>query len=142
MEASVQAFLEKYNHMEEKSKFLGMTFPVFTGLPVNALQAMGVTDQFIRDHGELVELVGKTPQMSIRQRMRYRRRTSLADFTPTETLRHSTGSHLQRQQCFSMPDDALDETCVSQGGSNPRSKSPDFAYRTPAVPADTLYNMC
>lgn len=103
---------------------------------------MGVTDRFIRDHEELVELVDKTPQMSIRQRMRHPRRKSVLDVAPTEAVRRSTGLLLRHQQCFSTPDDALDETRVSQGGSNPRSKSPDFAYRTPAVPADALYNMC
>ena len=55
MNTRIQDFLDRHEHNNVGSAFLGMTFPVFKGLPGNALRAMGVTDKFISDHGQMVE---------------------------------------------------------------------------------------
>lgn len=119
IDTRVKAFLDRHGHTDDTSKFLGMKFLVFTALPVNALRAMGVTERFICDHTQLVQ---NLTQMWL-------------------------GPHVRRLQ-----DEQVEQVQQQQQGErknrpwtqehNPvtaRSTSPDFAYRTPAVPADTVY---
>lgn len=118
IDTRVKAFLDRHGHANDSSKFLGMKFLVFTALPVNALRAMGVTEKFIRDHKQLVQNV----------------------------TQKWLGPHVQMQQ-----DEQVEQVQQQQRGerkarpwmqehnrATARSTSPDFAYRTPAVPADTV----
>lgn len=118
IDTSVKAFLDKYDHAKDSSKFLGMNFIVFTALPVNALRAMGVTQRFICDHKQLVE---KTTQKWLGPHVRM--------------LQDQQVAQVQQQQGEQEATPWLQE----HNNVTARSTSPDFAYRTPAVPADTVY---
>lgn len=113
MDSRVQQFLNVYEHENESSKFLGMNFIVFVAMPVNALRAMGVTDKFICDHKQLVE---KTMRKWMEPRLKMQQ---------------------PRQQRETLMED--EPRLQQHAGVTARSKSPDFTYRTPAIPADTVY---
>lgn len=118
IDTRVKSFLDKYDHTKDSSKFLGMNFIVFSALPVNALRAMGVTERFICDHKQLVE---KATQRWLGPRF--------------QMLQDQRVEQVQQQQ-------GEKEATPWLRGHNrvtARSTSPDFAYRTPAVPADTVY---
>ena len=115
MNKLIQDFLDKYEHNNVGFTFLGMNFLVFQGLPVNALRAMGVTDKFISDHRQMIETASllSVPSVEMPQQQEY----------------------LSRQQRVKSLERRLQQHC----GLTERSKSPDFAYRTPAVPVDTAH---
>ena len=108
MDIRIQTFLDNYRHNNESYKFEGMKIWVFYNMPVNALRAMGVTEQFICDHNQLVE------------KNTYKNKSSRQD---------AKMSRLQNN-----------EQRLQQNSVTTRSGSPDFAYRTPVVPADTGFD--
>ena len=120
LDPDVKEFLEEYEHSDESVKFLGMCFAVFMAMPVNALRAMGLTAKFINDHKQAKEKTRSTRLDKLRKQIaEYHKKHKMPD-------------------CLQQEDKGLTQ---DQQRTVVRPKSPNLAYRTPAVPADTVYAM-
>ena len=111
MDPRLQMFLYDHGYMNESSKFLGMSFILFTAMPVNALRAMGLSDGFIHYHKILTDRLANNLHRVIRARS-------------GERLLQ-TNQHVEHHA----------------GGADVRvrSRSPDYAYHSPAVFEEPIY---
>lgn len=151
----VSKFLIRNKCLEHSYKFLGMSLLIFAGLPRSTLRALGLPADAIRNHAAFVTEFN-APVYKILQKHKTGKRDDSKEDREHVNDRYDTAldlsnkKHRDGEQANSF--DAIREYRGDQLSDNPasrlarerdrrcnvRDRSPECAYRTPAVARDIL----